>query len=150
MALSKQLSEYIRACFTGIWIESHEQQDALTEIAQLCQQEGWQLATWNIEQGLRGSGAAVDSSGGDPLAAIRAVSSLATPEGTAVMVLQFPNLAEQGAAMNRIAALIEKAGAPRDRVLSDTELHLLITGSGDNAQTFYQGFTFRGWVARQP
>ena len=88
MALSKQLSEYIRACFTGIWIESHEQQDALTEITQLCQQEGWQLATWNIEQGLRVSGASVDNGGGDPLAAIRAVSSLATPEGTAVMVLQ--------------------------------------------------------------
>ena len=88
MALNAQLSEYIRACFTGIWIESHEQQDALTEIAQLCQQEGWQLATWNIEQGLRVSGAAADNSGGDPLAAIRAVSSLATPEGTAVMVLQ--------------------------------------------------------------
>lgn len=60
----------------------------------------------------------------------------------AVMVLQFPNLAEQGAAMNRIAALIEKAGAPRDRVLSDTELHQLIIGSGDNAQTFYQGHDY--------
>ena len=88
MALNDQLSEYIRACFTGIWIESHEQQDALAAISQLCQQEGWQLATWNIEQGLRVSGAAVESSGDDPLAAIRAVNSLATSEGTAVMVLQ--------------------------------------------------------------
>ena len=88
MALSEQLSEYIRACFTGIWIESHEQQEALTEITQLCQREGWQLATWNIEQGVRVSGTTVDSGGGHPLAAIRAVSTLATPEGTAVMVLQ--------------------------------------------------------------
>jgi hypothetical protein len=58
------------------------------------------------------------------------------------MVLEFPNLAEQGAAMNRIAALVEKAGAPRDRVLNDGELHMLITGAGDNAETFYQGHDY--------
>jgi hypothetical protein len=88
MALIEHLAEYVRACFTGIWIESHEQQDALVAITQLCQQENWQLATWNIEQGLRVSGAVVDASGSDPLAAIRAVNSLATPEGTAILVLQ--------------------------------------------------------------
>ena len=33
MQLSNRLSEYARACFTGIWIQSHEHQDALTEIA---------------------------------------------------------------------------------------------------------------------
>ncbi len=88
MSLIEQLAEYVRACFTGLWIESHEQQDALTAIAQLCQQEEWRLATWNIEQGLRVSGAAVVSSGSDPLAAIRAVNSLVTPEGTAILVLQ--------------------------------------------------------------
>ena len=60
----------------------------------------------------------------------------------AVMVLQFPNLAEQGSAMNRIAALVEKAGAPRDRVLSDLELSALITSAGDNPQTFYQGHDY--------
>ena len=88
MALMEHLAEYVRACFTGIWIESHEQQDALMAITQLCQQEAWQLATWNIEQGLRVSGAAVDNSGSDPLAAIRAVNALVTPEGTAILVLQ--------------------------------------------------------------
>lgn len=60
----------------------------------------------------------------------------------AVLVLQFPSLAEQGAAMNRIAALMEKAGAPRDRVLSDGDLHSLIARSGDNPQTFYQGHDY--------
>jgi len=88
MALIEHLAEYIRACFTGIWIESHEQQDALVAMTQLCQRESWQLATWNIDQGLRVSGTAVDHSGSDPLAAIRAVNSLATPEGTAILVLQ--------------------------------------------------------------
>ncbi len=88
MTLTERLGEYIRACFTGIWIESHEQEDALVAIAQLCQREEWKLATWDIEQGLRTSGATSDSSGNDPLAAIRAVNSLAAADGTAVLVLQ--------------------------------------------------------------
>ena len=39
MQLTQRLSEYVRACFTGIWIESHEHPDALAEIAGLCRQE---------------------------------------------------------------------------------------------------------------
>jgi len=89
MQLTNRLSEYVRACFTGIWIESHEHQDALTEIATLCRQENWQLATWDIDAGLNIPGqteSATESS--DPLAAIRAVNTLATPEGTTILVLQ--------------------------------------------------------------
>lgn len=88
MTLTERLSEYVRACFTGVWIESHEHQDALVAITQLCQHEGWTLATWNIEQGLRVAGASVEHSGSDPLTAIRAVNSLATSDGTAILVLQ--------------------------------------------------------------
>lgn len=89
MQLSNRLSEYARACFTGIWIESHEHQDALTEIATLCRDEQWQLATWDIEAGLNipGQGDS-DSDSSDPLAAIRAINALATPDGTAILVLQ--------------------------------------------------------------
>ena len=39
MPLADQLGEYIDAAFAGIWIETHEQSDALTEIAQLCRQQ---------------------------------------------------------------------------------------------------------------
>lgn len=59
-----------------------------------------------------------------------------------VLVLEFPDLAQQGAAMNRVAAFIEKAGAPRDRVLSNDDLARLIARNGDNAQTFYQGHDY--------
>jgi len=87
--LRNRLTEYVRACFTGLWIESHEHADALTEIAQLCRDEQWQLATWDIETGLNVPGQAdSDASGSDPLAAIRSVNALATPEGTAILVLQ--------------------------------------------------------------
>ena len=40
MNLRERLAEYVQACFTGIWIVSHEHQDALAEIAMLCQREG--------------------------------------------------------------------------------------------------------------
>lgn len=52
MNLRNRLTEYIRACFTGIWIESYEHQKALVELAGLCRDEQWQLATWDIDSGL--------------------------------------------------------------------------------------------------
>jgi len=90
MSLSERLSEYVRACFTGIWIESHEHQDALAEIAGLCRRRNWRLATWDIDQGLDAGGTAsfTGSNGQDPLAAIRTLSSMSTPDGTAILVLQ--------------------------------------------------------------
>jgi hypothetical protein len=88
MTLIDRLGEYVRACFTGIWIESHEHPDALLAISQLCRREDWQMATWDIEQGLQVPGAQTDTGGGDPLAAIRAAGALATADGTALLVLQ--------------------------------------------------------------
>jgi hypothetical protein len=88
--LSEGLSEYIQACFTGLWIESHEHQDALQEIAQLCEQETWRLAVWDLEQGLRLANSELgpaDTPSTDPLAAIRAVNALATKDGSALLVL---------------------------------------------------------------
>ena len=55
MSLSRMLTDYIRAGFTGIWITSHEHEDAIGEIIGLCRQENWRLATWDIDQGLRRS-----------------------------------------------------------------------------------------------
>ncbi|HIM30365.1 MAG TPA: AAA family ATPase, partial [Planctomycetes bacterium] len=100
MLLAQQLAEYISACFTALWIQSHEHEDALTEIAQLCRDEDWRLATWDVSQGLQMAGQSeeVDSAGTDPLAAIRTLNTLATPEGTAILVLnnfhRFMNSAE--------------------------------------------------------
>lgn len=90
MNLSQRLTEYISACFTGLWIESHEHEDALQEIAQLCKQEDWRLATWDIERGLSIGGTAADQNadgGTDPLAAIRALNSLTSDDSSALLVL---------------------------------------------------------------
>ena len=61
MSLAARFTEYVRACFTGIWIESHEHQDALAELAAVCSAEQWQLAMWDNEQGLSVAGAGTDA-----------------------------------------------------------------------------------------
>ncbi len=92
MTLAECLSEYVRACFTGIWIQSFEHDDAIIEIARLCRQQHWSLATWDLDRGLtvvgRDDGSSTAVSAPDPLAAIKAIGSLAAPEGTALLVLR--------------------------------------------------------------
>jgi len=61
-----------------------------------------------------------------------------------IFVADFPDLDRQAAALNRIAALIEKAGAPRDRVLNDAELAAAIARSGETPATYYYGHNYRG------
>jgi hypothetical protein len=86
--LADHLAEYISACFTGVWIESYEHEDALTEVAQLCQRENWQLATWDVDRGLRqlGQAGATDASP-DPLAAIRSLGAMASADSSTLLVL---------------------------------------------------------------
>ena len=65
-------------------------------------------------------------------------------ENPAVFVLLFPTLDEQGAALNRIAALVEKAGLPRDRLLGDAELAQAIARSRETPATWYLGHDYQG------
>jgi len=91
MTLSERLVELVSACFAGLWVVSHEQEEALREITQMCHAQAWRLATWNVEQGLRLSDQAAppsEAGGSDPLAAIRAAGALAPPDAPANLVLQ--------------------------------------------------------------
>src|SRR5262245_5196694 len=60
----------------------------------------------------------------------------------AIIVIEYPNLHEQGLAMNRLAAMFEKRAAPGQRVLAAAELDELMRRSGDNVATFYQGHDY--------
>ena len=92
MTLAERLSEYVRACFTGIWITTFEPDDALTEIARLCRQNHWALASWDIDRGMSVAGQSAEAgaitSAADPLAAIHALGALAMPDSTAILVLR--------------------------------------------------------------
>jgi hypothetical protein len=59
-----------------------------------------------------------------------------------ILVLDFASLREQGLMLNRVAALVEKAGLPRDRVLTDAELDAAIRAGGDTVETFYLGHDY--------
>jgi hypothetical protein len=60
----------------------------------------------------------------------------------AVLVLDFPDLRQQGLMLNRVAALVEKIGLPRDRVLTDAELDAAIRAHGDTVETYYYGHDY--------
>ena len=60
----------------------------------------------------------------------------------AIVVIEYPNLHEQGLAMNRLAAMFEKRSARRDRVPNDAELAELMRRSGDSVASFYQGHDY--------
>jgi len=60
-----------------------------------------------------------------------------------IIVLDFPSLRMQGEMLNRVASLIEKAGLPRNQVLSDAALDSAIREHGDTAETYYYGHDYR-------
>lgn len=92
MTLTERLRELVRAAFSGLWVHSFEHDDALAEIASLCRRQDWTLASWDIDRGLSVAGQAPDAGAipgaADPLAAIRSLDALATPDGTALLVLR--------------------------------------------------------------
>src|SRR5688572_26823996 len=87
MTLSDRVREYVSAAFTGLWVQSHEHPDALTEIGQLCRDQKWSLATWDIDRGLQIPNRDAATSATDPISAIKAINALATPEGSALLML---------------------------------------------------------------
>ena len=59
-----------------------------------------------------------------------------------ILVLDFASLHQQGEMLNRVAAFVEKAGLPHDRVLSESELSAAIRSRGDTVETFYFGHDY--------
>ena len=90
MQLTETLTNYVHACFTGIWIESHEHDDAIADIAKMCEHENWSLATWDLDSGLTvpGSTNPEESGSTDPIAALRSSNGLASDDGAALLVLK--------------------------------------------------------------
>ncbi len=70
-----------------------------------------------------------------------AVSTFALDD--AVIVIDFPDLATQGLTLDRIAALVEKAHLPRERVLTDAELTQAIQASGETIESYYYGHDYQ-------
>src|SRR5207248_90274 len=91
MNLADQLTDYVHAAFTGLWVQTSEPDEAEREIKGLAQAQGWKLAAWDVAAGLRFPNAAqpvaTDVGAGDPLAVLRSVPTLAQRDGTALLLL---------------------------------------------------------------
>src|SRR5262245_3811568 len=91
MNLTEQLTDYVHAAFSGLWVLSQEPDEAEREIVQHARQQQWQVAVWDVADGLRLPEAPgtvrADAGPGDPLAALRALPGLAQPRGTALLLL---------------------------------------------------------------
>jgi len=72
MTLARVLSEYIFACFTGLWVPSHEHSGALREFGQMFRDQEWRLGVWDVEAGLQIPGADQPA---DAVAATRSLPS---------------------------------------------------------------------------
>ena len=77
-----ELREYVDACFTGLWIETHEPEEALAEIRRMAQENEWNLLAWDAASGLNGDGS------GDPLAAVNALPAIGTGDQTGLIVFK--------------------------------------------------------------
>ncbi|MGE4481422.1 hypothetical protein [Acidocella sp.] len=60
-----------------------------------------------------------------------------------VVVLDFPSLLSQGLMLDRVAAFVEKANVPHNRVLDDVALNAAITASGDTISDYYYGHDYQ-------
>lgn len=113
MALCQQLTEYISACFTGLWVQSHEHEDALTEIAQMCRDHDWRMVVWDVHRGLtisrQADGSDVDTGTNDPLTAIRSLDALGSTDGASLLVLvNFHRFLNSPEIIQALAAQINK------------------------------------------
>ena len=121
MQLSQQLTEYISACFTGLWVQSHEHDDALSEIAQMCRDQEWRMVVWDINKGLtihRQDDADVDTGTNDPLAAIRSLDALGSTDGASLLVLvNFHRFLSSPEIIQALAAQITKGKQHRTFIL---------------------------------
>jgi hypothetical protein len=76
--------------------------------------------------------------------AVNQATMLRLRENDRIFVLLFPDLATQAATLNRLAALVEKAGLPRDRIADQAALGQFIARQGETAETWYLGHDYAG------
>lgn len=91
MKLIDQITDYVHAAFSGLWVTSQEPDEAEREIVQHAREQKWKVAVWDVANGLRVPGrvgnATQEVGVGDPLAALRALPALAERDGTALLLL---------------------------------------------------------------
>jgi hypothetical protein len=63
-------------------------------------------------------------------------------ENPRILVADFASLTRQGRMLDRVAAMVEKAGQPRDRLLTPVEIADAVRTGGDTSDGFYYGHDY--------
>ncbi|MGC8525971.1 hypothetical protein [Acidiphilium sp.] len=66
-----------------------------------------------------------------------------------ILVIDCPNLRAQGMMFDRIAALIEKASTPRNRVLGEAAFRKVLAKANATEATYYYGNDYPAWALRK-
>jgi hypothetical protein len=97
MSLVNQLTDYINAAFSGLWVQTVEPDEAERELVEHARQQQWTLAVWDVARGLRLplNPTATAPEVADPLAILRVLPTLAPTSnegsGEPTTLLVLPN-----------------------------------------------------------
>lgn len=83
MTLASQVREHVSAGFSGLYVKTHEPDDATSEIGRLCMDLGWEFHRWDIDSGLDGN-----PDMDDPVAVMKAVLSHKTGD-SCILVMRY-------------------------------------------------------------
>ena len=122
--LKEKLKELVSACCTGIWVESFESHEAIREIDELSREQQWTCATWDVGLGLRLGTTEAVTDATDPLAAIRALSGFASPDGTTLLVMN--NL-------HKFVASVEIMQALQHQLIEGKQTRTIVVGLSPQA-----------------
>jgi hypothetical protein len=93
MSLGEQITDYVNAAFTGLWIQTFETEEAERELIAHGHQADWMVATWDIARGLRlsmpGMPTAPDIA--EPVALLRGLSTLVPSGEAGTTLVLLPN-----------------------------------------------------------
>lgn len=81
MSLIQQLTDYINAAFSGLWVHTSEPEEAERELIEHGRQSGWTVAVWDIARGMRlpTSHGLATPEAADPVSVLRGLAALAPP-----------------------------------------------------------------------
>ncbi len=79
------LPDYIRAAFSGLWIVTHEPDEAERDIFELSSLQDWRCLVWDLARGLRGESDLPRAD--DPVSAIKTATNVAGENETLLILL---------------------------------------------------------------
>ena len=89
MTFANNFTEKVKACFTGIWIETSEPDEAQRQIHTIANAEGWTLHSWDVARGFDQPN--MPPAAMDAMTPLKIISTNATPGTDATTILLLHN-----------------------------------------------------------